>query len=131
PEDYYATVTDPLSVRRFDVLRGVATSDIPSAGGVLPALFDARANIDSSGPGQDVGYFDDAGVNGLIDAAQAQSDPAARAAAWRQVDEAVRERGGYVALAATRALHLRGADVVDYEDHAVGGGVDLATVAVR
>ncbi|WP_404388366.1 ABC transporter substrate-binding protein [Humibacillus xanthopallidus] len=131
PEKYYETIEDKTSVERYDVFRGVWTSDIPSPSGVLPALFDARINIDSSGPGQDVGYFADDSVAALIDKADATGDPSARMRVWKQVDEAIRAKGGYIALSATKALHLHGAGVRHYEDHAVGGIVDLATVAVR
>ena len=98
---------------------------------MLPALFDSRINIDSSGPGQDVGYFADDTVAALIDKADRTPDSAARMRVWEQVDEAIRAKGGYIALSATKALHLHGAGVRHYEDHAVGGIVDLATVAVR
>jgi peptide/nickel transport system substrate-binding protein len=131
PEKYYETIEQKTSVDSYDVFRGVWTSDIPSPSGVLPALFDSRINVDSSGPGQDVGYFADAGVEGLIDKADSTADPAARKRVWARVDDAIRARGGYVALSATKALYLHGAGVRHYEDHAVGGIVDLATVAVR
>ena len=131
PEEYYETIEKATSVGSFDLFRGVWTPDWPSAGGVLPALFDSRINIDSSGPGQDVGYFSSDAVNALIDKADATADPAARATVWEQADAAVRGEGGYIALSATKALHLHGSGVRFYEDHPVGGIVDLATVAVR
>ncbi|ADU49117.1 ABC transporter substrate-binding protein [Intrasporangium calvum] len=131
PEDYYKTIEKPSSVKDYDVFRGSWMPDIPSASGVLPALFDARINIDSSGPGQDVGYFDDKAVAALMDRAQATGDPKQRAATWARADALIRERGGYVALAATKVLHVHGAGVLHYDDHAVGGIVDLATVSVR
>jgi peptide/nickel transport system substrate-binding protein len=98
---------------------------------VLPALFDPRINIDSSGPGQDVGYFSNDAVNALIDKADATADPAARSRVWEQADRSIRDEGGYIALSATKALYLHGAGVKSYEDHSVGGIVDLATVSVR
>ncbi|MER7071606.1 ABC transporter substrate-binding protein [Terrabacter sp. NPDC000476] len=131
PEEYYETIEKPGAAGDYDVFRGAWTPDWPSAGGVLPALFDARINLDSSGPGQDVGYFGSRAVEALVDRADATADPARRAAIWRQADRTIREQGGYIALSATKALHLHGAGVRGYEDHAVGGIVDLATVAVR
>ena len=131
PEEYYEEIEKPTSATSYDVFRGVWTPDWPSAGGVLPALFDPRINIDSTGPGQDVGYFSSAGVNTLIDRADATGDPAARAKVWEQADRTIRDEGGYIALSATKALHLHGAGVRSYEDHSVGGIVDLATVSVR
>lgn len=131
PEDYYKTIEKPSSVKDYDVFRGSWQPDVPSASGVLPALFDARINIDSTGPGQDVGYFDDKAVAKLMDRAQGTSDPRERAAIWADTDTLIRERGGYVALAATKVLHIHGAGVLHYDDHAVGGIVDVATVAVR
>jgi peptide/nickel transport system substrate-binding protein len=131
PEEYYATIEKKASGSTYDVFRGSWTPDFPSAGAVLPALFDARINVDSSGPGQDVGYFSDRSVEKLMDKADGTPDPQARAKVWAQADRAIRDAGGYVALSATKALYLHGAGVVNYEDHAVGGIVDLATVAVR
>jgi peptide/nickel transport system substrate-binding protein len=131
PEAYYATIEKATSVDDYDVFRGVWTPDWPSASGVLPALFDSRLNIDSSGPGQDVGYFSDNTVNALMDKADATADPKARAAVWSQVDDAIRDKGGYIALSATKALYLHGSGVKNYEDHVVGGIVDLATVSVH
>jgi peptide/nickel transport system substrate-binding protein len=131
PEEYYEEIEKPTSVDSYDVFRGVWTPDWPSAGGVLPALFDPRINIDSSGPGQDVGYFASDTVNALMDKADATADPAARAKVWEQADTAIRDAGGYIALSATKSLHLHGAAVRTYEDHSVGGIVDLATVSVR
>ena len=66
-----------------------------------------------------------------MDKADATADPKARAAVWAQVDDAIRAKGGYVALSATKSLYLHGSGVKNYEDHAVGAVVDLATVAVR
>jgi len=131
PEEYYQTIEQPGSAAKFDVFRGTWLPDIPSASGVLPALFDARINVDSSGPGQDVGYFDDPQVAALMDKAVATPDPRTRAAVWAAADALIRERGGYVALAADKGLHIHGSGVQHYADHAVGGIVDLATVSVR
>ena len=50
---------------------------------------------------------------------------------WEQADRTIRDEGGYIALSATKALYLHGAGVRSYEDHSVGGIVDLATVSVR
>ncbi len=129
--DYYAAISAPAAAAAYDVFRGAWTPDLPSAAAVLPPLFDARTNIDSTGPGQDVGYFDDAAVQALTDRAGATLDTAARADLWLRADRSVRDAGGYVALAATRALHVHGPGVTHYEEHPVGGIVDLATVSVR
>jgi peptide/nickel transport system substrate-binding protein len=131
PEEYYETIERPASVDLYDVFRGVWRPDWPSAGAVLPALFDARINIDSSGPGQDVGYFSDAGVGKLMDRAVASAAPDARAAVWEQADTLIRAKGGYIGLAASKAMYIHGSGVRGYTDHAVGGIVDLATVAVE
>jgi peptide/nickel transport system substrate-binding protein len=131
PEDYYKTIEKASAGKDFDVFRGSWLPDIPSASAVLPALFDARINVDSSGPGQDVGYFDDKAVAKLMDQAEATADPGKRAGLWAKADDLIRERGGYVALAATKVLHIHGSGVLHYDDHAIGGIVDLATVAVR
>lgn len=131
PDDYYATIESPAAATEFDVFRGVWRPDLPVAEAVLPALFDGRINIDSSGPGQDVGYFADDQVAAAFDAATGTPDPEARAAAWVRADDLIRAKGGYVALAATRATYVHGAAVTHYEDHLIGGIVDLATVSVR
>lgn len=131
PEEYYKTIERPTSVNLYDVFRGVWRPDWPSAGAVLPALFDARINIDSSGPGQDVGYFSDVGVAKLIDRAVATPSADARAKVWEQADAQIRAKGGYIGLAASKAMYIHGAGVRGYADHVVGGIVDLATVAVQ
>ncbi len=131
PEDYYETIEKPDSVSKYDAFRGVWRPDWPSAGAILPALFDARINIDTSGPGQDVGYFSDGPLGALIDKATATLDLTQRRAIWDQADQRVRDQVGYVALAASRSTYLHGPGVTHYEDHLVGGIVDLATVAVR
>lgn len=130
-DEYYKTIEEPASVNAYDVFRGVWRPDWPSAGAVLPALFDARINIDSSGPGQDVGYFSDAGVAKLMDQAVATPAAEARAATWEKADALIRAKGGYVGLAASKAMYIHGSGVRGYTDHAVGGIVDLATVAVE
>jgi peptide/nickel transport system substrate-binding protein len=131
PEEYYKTIERPASVNLYDVFRGVWRPDWPSAGAVLPALFDARINIDSSGPGQDVGYFSDVTVGATMDKAVATPAADARAKIWEQADALIRAKGGYVGLAASKAMHIHGAGVRGYTDHVVGGIVDLATVAVQ
>jgi peptide/nickel transport system substrate-binding protein len=131
PEEYYATIERPDSASKYDVFRVSWRPDWPSAGAVLPPLFDGRINIDSSGPGQDFGYFSDKRFAGLVDRATADADAAQRASIWEEADDLVRQEGGYVALAALRSTFVHGPGVTHYEDHLVGGIVDLATVAVR
>jgi peptide/nickel transport system substrate-binding protein len=131
PEEYYKTIERPTSVNLYDVFRGVWRPDWPSAGAVLPALFDARINIDSSGPGQDVGYFSDVTVGATMDKAVATAAAEARAKVWEQADTLIRAKGGYVGLAASKAMHIHGGGVRGYTDHVVGGIVDLATVGVE
>lgn len=131
PEQYYQTIERPDSGAKYDVFRGVWQPDWPSAGAILPALFDARINVDSSGPGQDVGYFSDPPFNALVDKAVGTADPQQRQAVWEQADQRLRDQVGYVALAAGKSTYLHGPGVTSYEDHVVGGIVDLATVAVR
>ena len=130
-QDYYALISRPGAAQAYDVFRGAWSPDFPSAAAVLPPLFDARTNVGSSGPGQDVGYFDDARVQALADRAAATPDATERADLWGQADRAIRDAGGYVALVAGRALHVHGPGVAHYEEHSVGGIVDLATVSVR
>ena len=125
------TIEKPSAGNDYEVFRGSWLPDIPSASAVLPALFDARINIDSSGPGQDVGYFEDKAAAKLMDQAQDTVDSGKRAAAWAKADALIRDRGGYIALAATKVLHIHGSGVLHYDDHAVGGIVDVATVALR
>jgi peptide/nickel transport system substrate-binding protein len=131
PEEYYATIERPDSASKYDVFRVSWRPDWPTAGAVLPPLFDARINIDSSGPGQDFGYFSDKRFAALVDRAAASPDAAQRAGTWEEADDVVRGQGGYVALAALRSTFVHGPGVTHYEDHLVGGMVDLATVAVR
>lgn len=130
-DEYYETIERPTSVSAYDVFRGVWRPDWPSAGAVLPALFDARINVDSSGPGQDVGYFSDASLGATLDKSTGTPDAAARGKLWEQADALIRSKGGYVALSASKAMYIHGGGVRNYTDHSVGGIVDLATVAVK
>lgn len=128
-DDYYATISSPAAVSRYDVVRASWSPDWPSGSTVLPPTVDSRLNLSPGGPGQDYGYFSDARVNAAIDSAAATADATARDAAWGRVDALVASLGGQVALAQRRHVLVHGSGVVDYEDNPLFGGVvDLARV---
>ena len=132
PEEYYETIEKPTSVDSYDVFRGVWTPDWPSAGGVLPALFDPRINIDSSGPGPGRRLLQQTtpSTRSSTRPTRPPTPPPARRV-WEQADRRSATRAATSRSSATKALYLHGAGVKTYEDHSVGGIVDLATVSVR
>lgn len=126
---YYATIASPEAAKKYDVFRASWSADWPSGSTVVPNTFDSRVNLTATGPGQDYGYFADAGVNAAIDAAYAITDDNRRDAAWGAVDQQIAKLGGHIALAQQRNMFIHGSGVVGYSDNPLlGGHVDLATI---
>ena len=127
--DYYATIGSPAAATKYDVFRASWSADWPSGSTVIPSTFDSRVNVTAAGPGQDYGYFSDAGVNAAIDAAYGVSDPTARNAAWAAIDARIAKLGGHIALAQQKYVFVHGSGVEGYEDNLLlGGHVDLARI---
>lgn len=129
--DYLQVISRPAAGQAYDVFRSVWYADYPSAGAVLPLLFDGRSNLSAEGTGRDYGSFDDAGVNTAMESAGALLDPVARAAAWGEVDLRIARLGGHVALGERRRLFVHGSAVLGYADNPLlWGWPDLAEISV-
>jgi peptide/nickel transport system substrate-binding protein len=129
---YTTTANQAPFATRADVFWGLWEADFGSGATMIPPLFDSRVNLSATGSGQDLGYFQNQGLNARMDAAARLPDDAARARAWGDLDEAIARAGGHIALVNQRYLFLHGSAVKNYTDHELlGGSVDLAQIAVR
>lgn len=129
---YDRTVSAPDAAMRYDVFHARSSAHWPSGSSVIPQVFDGRVNITPSGPGQDLGYFDDAAVDRAIDEANAVVDNSTRNSRWGTIDEMIARAGGHIALGQHKYVLVHGSAVAGYEDNLrLGGGPDLATIRVR
>ncbi|WP_201467561.1 ABC transporter substrate-binding protein [Janibacter melonis] len=130
-EDYYTTIAQPASAKKYDVFWSSWGADYPSAATVLPPLFDDRINITSASSGRDYGYVRDDAVNAAMDKAMAVADADRRAAAWTKVDTTLLEQGSYVPLVQHRSTFVAGQEVTGLSSNAVFGGTpEMGTIGV-
>ena len=110
----------------------VGSAEWPSGSSVIPSLFDSRVNLTASSSGQDYGRFSSPGFNAKIDAAALIPDASERERAWGDLDKELSTRVAAIALTNQKFVFVHGAGVRSYIDNqALGGTVDLATVAVQ
>jgi peptide/nickel transport system substrate-binding protein len=104
-------------------------ADFPTAASFLAPLVDGRS-IRAVG---NINYarLDDPGVNALVDAARAATEPATAADAWRQVATAVQQTAAYVPLEENRVQLLAGQRLRNGVVMQPYGGYDVATAGVR
>ncbi len=103
--------------------------DFPSAGAVLPFLFDGRT-ITATG-NINVSQYDNAGVNARLDEIARMTDPKKIAAAYGDLDEKIMKDAPIVPLLNTRSRVLHGSKVKGaYFSAALGGGYDVVTLSV-
>jgi peptide/nickel transport system substrate-binding protein len=132
PATYYAKdVGDPAAVTAagYGLVLATWTADFPTAASFLVPLVDGRS-IRAVG-NTDYARLDDAGVNGLVDAARAATEPAAAADAWRQVVAAVAETSAYVPLVENRVQLLAGQRLRNGVVMQPYGGYDVVTAGVQ
>jgi peptide/nickel transport system substrate-binding protein len=99
---------------------------------VIPSLFDSRVNLSASSSGQDYGRFTSAAFNAKIDAAALIANASDREKAWGELDQELCAQVAAIPLTDEKSVFVHGAGVRGYIDNqALGGTVDLATVAVR
>jgi peptide/nickel transport system substrate-binding protein len=132
PATYYAKdVGDPAAVTAagYGLVLATWTADFPTSASFLVPLVDGRS-IRAVG-NTDYARLDDAGVNALVDAARAATDPAAAADAWRQVVAAVSATSAYVPLAENRVQLLAGQRLRNGVVMQPYGGYDVVTAGVQ
>jgi peptide/nickel transport system substrate-binding protein len=132
PATYYAQdVGDPAAVTTagYGIVLATWTADFPTAASFLVPLVDGRSIRDVGNT--NYARLDDAGVNGLVDAARAAAEPAIASDAWQQVVRAVQQTAAYVPLAENRVQLLAGQRLRNGVVMQPYGGYDIATAGVR
>jgi peptide/nickel transport system substrate-binding protein len=131
PATYYAQdVGDPAAVTAagYGIVLATWTADFPTAASFLVPLVDGRSIREVGNT--NYARLDDAGVNGLVDAARAATEPAIAADAWRQVLSAVQTTSVYVPLGESRVQLLAGQRLRNGVVMQPYGGYDVATAGV-
>jgi peptide/nickel transport system substrate-binding protein len=131
PSTYYAKdVGDPNAVTTagYGIVLATWTADFPTSASFLVPLVDGRSIREVGNT--NYARLDDAGVNGLVDAARAATEPAIAADAWRQVVYAVQKTSAYVPLAENRVQLLAGQRLRNGVVMQPYGGYDVATAGV-
>ena len=131
PTTYYASdVGRPSNVvaQGYGIVLATWTADFPTAASFLTPLVDGRSVRDLGNT--NYAQLADPGVNGLVDAARAATDPAVAADAWRQVVTAVGATGVYVPLAENRVQLLAGQRLRNGVVMQPYGGYDVVTAGV-
>ena len=101
---------------------------MPTSASFLVPLVDGRSIREVGNT--DYARLADPGVNGLVDAARAATDPAVAADAWSQVVTAVGATGVYVPLAENRVQLLAGQRLRNGVVMQPYGGYDVVTAGV-
>jgi peptide/nickel transport system substrate-binding protein len=131
-KDYFTTIATVQNSRGYDVMWAVGSAEWPSGSSVIPSLFDSRVNLTATSSGQDYGRFASSALNAKIDAAALVPDASDREKAWGKLDEELSAQVAAIPLTNQKSVFVHGSGVTSYIDNqALGGTVDLATVAVR
>jgi peptide/nickel transport system substrate-binding protein len=131
-KDYFTTIATVQKSRGYDVMWAVGSAEWPSGSSVIASLFDSRVNLTATSSGQDFGRFDSPAFNAKIDAAALVPDASDREKAWGHLDEELSAQVAAIPLTNQKSVFVHGAGVKSYIDNqALGGTVDLATVAVK
>ncbi|MFQ1003027.1 ABC transporter substrate-binding protein [Modestobacter sp. SSW1-42] len=130
PSTYYSDITNPDTVTAagYGLVLATWTADFPTAASFLVPLVDGRS-IRGLG-NTNYARIDDPGVNGLVDAARAATDPTVATDAWRQVATAAGQTVAYVPLAETRVQLLAGQRLRNGVVMQPYGSYDVATAGV-
>lgn len=130
--DYSAAISAVQSSRDYDVMWAVGSAEWPSGSRVIPSLFDSRLNLSVSSSGQDYGRFDSPAFNAKVDAVSKIPNAPDREKAWGDLDKQLSAEVAAIALTNRKSVFVHGSEVRNYIDNqALGGTVDLATVAVQ
>ncbi|MEN3122110.1 MULTISPECIES: ABC transporter substrate-binding protein [Janibacter] len=122
-DDYFTQIGQRKVAQEHDVIWANWGPDFPSAGTVLPPLFDDRINLSRTSVGRDYGAFADKDVNRAMDKAARTRDPADRADAWAKIDTGLLEDGAYIPLRQSRLTYAAGSEVTALIGNPVYGGV--------
>ncbi len=133
-DNYYSVAASPASADKYDVFWNTWGISWPSAGTVVPNLFDSRINLSEAGTRLDYGYFDNAELNATMDEAAFIVDDSEREQAWGAVSLAIARDGGYIALAGQTALLPYGSSIdLGSAGESVPGTIeiDFAEISVK
>ncbi|HEX6921758.1 MAG TPA: ABC transporter substrate-binding protein [Actinomycetes bacterium] len=126
PDVFYDTVGKPATQGEL-VLAGWGP-DWPNGSSVIPPLFDGRQIVPEGN--QNFSQLNDPEVQGLLDAANKETDLAKQAKLWGDLDQKVVEKAAFVPLLWTKTNQMRGSKVKGVYMHAFYGQGDLATMSV-
>jgi peptide/nickel transport system substrate-binding protein len=131
-EANYNVVQDPANASKYDITSASWAAGWDSASGVIPPLFDSRANLSASSNGTDYGFYQNDAVNKSIDAAYATVDPRAQAQMWGNVDKSLAKDVAYIPLRTQKLFLAWGSGITGWINNpAVSGYPDLASVGVN
>jgi len=130
--DSFTAIAAVQNSSRYDVMWAEGSAEWPSGSRVIPPLFDSRLNLSASSSGQDYGRFDSPAFNAKIDAVATIPNASDREKAWGDLDRELSAQVAAIALTNRKSVFVHGSGVKSYIDNqALGGTVDLATVAVQ
>ena len=122
---FYDTLLSPSKLKsaKWGMTLTSWAGDWPTGGGFLRSLIQ---------PGDINNYagFDDSTVNGMVDAADADTSPAKAADAWKKIDAKVMQDAVLVPLSYDRHLIYRGSRLTNVYQQQVLGMVDLTALGV-
>lgn len=129
--DYFTKISEREVAREHDVVWANWGPDFPSAGTVLPPLFDDRINLSKTSVGRDYGAFADKAVTRAMDKAARTRDRSDRADAWARIDTELLRDGAYIPLRQSRLTYAAGSEVTGLIGNPVYGGVpEIGVVGV-
>ncbi len=124
---YYTTVGD--SAKSPEIVFAAWGPDWPSAGTVIPPLFDGRQIVPQGN--QNFSLLNDDGINKEIDRIAAITDQDEAAKNWGDLDEKImKEHAPWVPLLNDKSIYLFGKNVKGAFMHAFYGEIDISAVGV-
>jgi peptide/nickel transport system substrate-binding protein len=123
---FYDTLYSPAKLKQAGwgmTLNGWA-ADWPTGGGFLRTLIEPGSSYNYAG-------LNDSGLNGMVEKADAATDPGEAAAQWKAADAAAMQDSTLVPLVHQRHLVYRGSRLTNAYEHQVFGGIDLTALGVQ
>jgi peptide/nickel transport system substrate-binding protein len=129
-DEYWANIGS--ADQGADVVFAGWGADWPSAITVTAPLFDSRQNLTRTSNGQDLGAYQSAQFEALVDEAQQAADLDAQTKLLQQADQVLVDDVAYIPLDTPVFYFLRGSDVTGYTNTAASNGYpDLGAIGVR